>query len=175
MTDSEEQPASSRTLGEGTIGSGTLGGYSGKAETSREEPPEALEAIWESKAKLKDTPVMDLVELSENLRKARRLELGKACTALGCILLGAAAGAAVSGQRLDNKWVMLSGMAGLLFILMGALMWVNQTEKVATINQKLDIHLRTIKNQAAIERMKEIYVETDDDLIARLRRWAKRR
>jgi hypothetical protein len=134
-----------------------------------------LESIWESKVKSKDTPIMDLVELSENLRKARRPEFGKAFTALGYILLGAAAGAAVSGQRVDNKWVMLSGVAGVFCVLIGGFMWVNHTEKVAAVNQKLDIHLRNIKDQQAIAKMRAIYRETDDDLVARVRRRMRRR
>lgn len=153
---------------------GSTGPYSPKTDTSQEKAPESLESIWEAKATTQDTAAMWLVEVSEGLRRVRRPDIGKALTGLGYLLVGAAAGAAVSGQRADNKWVMLSGGVGLVLLLTGILLWVAYTEKVAAINQKVEVHLRTIKDQDAIQKMREIYRASDDRPTARFRRrWRK--
>jgi hypothetical protein len=172
MSDQEEEISPSQVEA-----SAAVSGFQGSTETLPEAPPEAaaLESIREAKATTKDVPAMDLVNLSEDLRKARRFEFGKGFTAIGWVLLGAAAGAAVSGQHLDNKWVMLSGVVGILCVITGTLLWVARAEVVASVNQKLDIHLRMIKDQKAIARMREIYRETDDDLLARIKRRFRRR
>jgi len=151
-------------------------GYKGRDEAHQEVPAEPiLESSVEARAKTKHIGAMDLVTISEDLRKARRFEFGKAFTAAGCILVGAALGAAVAGQRVDNKYVMLSGIAGILLIVLGVVTWVNRSENVAAANQKLEIQLRNVQDQDAIQRMRDIYSESDDDLHAKLRRRFKKK
>lgn len=148
----------------------TPSGYRGGDEAPQAVPAEpVLESSPEARAKTRHIGAMDLVTISEDLRKSRRFDFGKAFTAIGYVLIGAAVGAAVAGQKLGNKWVMVSGIAGILFVVIGVVAWVGKTDKVAAANQALEIQLRNVKDQDAIKRMREIYHEADDDLWSRLK------
>ena len=131
--------------------------------------------MWESTVPTKDTALMDLVELSENLRSAQRPEIGKAFTSLGYILVGGAIGAAISEESISNKWVMIAGIAGVLCIFFGIVLWIERDYTMSGIRQKLDAHLDTIQDQEAVERLRSIYCKNDDSFGVRLRRRLKRR
>lgn len=138
-------------------------------------PQQGLSRMWETTAKARDTTIMELVEISESLRRARRPDLGKAFTSFGYILLGASAGAAVAGQKLSNKWVMVAGIVGLVCIFAGLVLWTARAETIASIHQRLEIHLRSVQDQHAVARMRAICKESDDRFFARIKRGLERR
>jgi hypothetical protein len=172
VNDSEKTSADDSGAAEAAL---TLTGYSPKPDVSREPPPDGMGRMWESTVPTKDTALMDLVELSENLRSAQRPEVGKAFTSLGYVLVGGAVGAAISEEAVSNKWVLVAGIAGCLCIFFGIVLWIERDYTMSGIRQKLDAHLDTIQDQQTVERLRSIYCKNDDSFVARTRRRLRRR